>query len=122
MQPRHVSYTSGDNAELGEMAAQQLDCLRVLPRKWRTGTKQHRIALHRSRLQRHEPLCQTLCRLHDRGTILAIILLPLDKRMLLHWWDQLGLLMQADDLVIAVACTAKGLHHHQPCPHFRQKR
>ena len=65
--------------------------------RW-THAKQHGIRLRFFRLHRHKPHGRALRRLDNRGRVIAVILLALEKRFDIDRWDQLARVAKSDDL------------------------
>ena len=78
--------------------------------RWRTSSARVRnnmaSGLRFFRLHRHKPHGRALRRLDNRGRVIAVILLALEKRFDIDRWDQLARVAKSDDLPTPVMRTA----------------
>ena len=102
-----------NHAELREVAAQRVDRLGALTHQQIAYPEQHPPTLLLRRLDRHKIHRRTRCRLADRLGVRCVVLLTLDVRLDILWWDQPHRVTQIADLPAPVMSAGAGLHRHR---------
>ena len=108
--------------EFHHHAPNRIGQLRPLPNQQLPGTEHHRAGLGLDRLHRNAAHGGSGRRLHDRRSIVGVVLLPLDEGLDLHRRNQFHLVSHSTDLATPVMGSATGLQRHRASWQLAEKR